>query len=118
MPRVVLWSALGLGCGLLVFATSQWMSVALLAMLLSGFSVFRLLAGSNTLIQSLIDDQYRGRVMALFSMMAVGMLPVGHLAAGAAAQAIGARWTVAAGGLLCMVAGALWIPGRQEEKQA
>jgi MFS-type transporter involved in bile tolerance (Atg22 family) len=97
-----------MGCGLLVFAASRWFELAMAAMLVVGFSVFRQLAASNTMIQGRIDDEYRGRIMALYSMMAVGTLPVGHLLAGVAAKLAGARWTVAAGGAVCLAAASLW----------
>jgi len=48
-------------------------------------------------------------------MMAVGMLPVGNLIAGASARVIGARWTVAAGGVLCLAAAGLWAAQPKEE---
>jgi predicted MFS family arabinose efflux permease len=115
MKKVILWSALGLGCGLLVYSASRSFGIALLAMFLSGFSIFRLLAGANTLVQNSILDEYRGRVMALYSMMAVGILPLGQLAAGTVAQAIGARSAVAAGGLLCLTAAVVWLVGMRQE---
>ncbi len=64
------------------------------------------MASSNTLIQSLIPDAMRGRVMSLYAMMFMGMAPIGALLAGALAARIGAPLTVAAGGLVCF-AGAL-----------
>ena len=115
MRSVVLQSAAGMGCGLLVFATSAWFAVTLAASLFIGFSVFRQLVAGNTLIQSSIADEFRGRIMALYSMMAVGMLPVGNLIAGASARVIGARWTVAAGGVLCLAAAGLWAAEPKEE---
>jgi MFS family permease len=69
-----------------------------------GFSVMRQMASANTLIQSLIPDEYRGRIMALYSMTVVGLGPLGSLAAGALAHAVGVRVTVLAGGLLCLLA--------------
>jgi MFS family permease len=64
------------------------------------------MASSNTLIQSLIPDAMRGRVMSLYAMMFMGMAPLGALLAGAAATKFGAPVTVAAGGAVCL-AGAL-----------
>ena len=52
--------------------------------------------------------EFRGRIMAFYSMTVVGMLPLGHLAGGAVAEKIGPRWTVFIGGLLCLAA-ALWF---------
>ena len=67
-----------------------------------GFSVMRQMASANTTIQTLISDEYRGRIMALYSITVVGLGPFGSLAAGALAGRFGARATVGAGGLLAL----------------
>jgi MFS family permease len=99
-------SATGFGFSLILFSLSRsfWLSAVLL--LPVGFSVMVEMASSNTLIQSLVPDSLRGRVMAVYSMMFMGMAPFGSLLAGALAQRLGAPATVAAGGVVCM-AGAL-----------
>lgn len=61
------------------------------------------MAGSNTLIQSMVPDALRGRVMAVYSMMFMGMAPFGALLAGALASRIGAPATVGAGGSICVL---------------
>jgi MFS family permease len=62
------------------------------------------LACSNTLLQTMVPDHLRGRVMALYSMMFMGVAPFGALGAGVMAERLGARWTVALGGLACVAA--------------
>ena len=64
------------------------------------------MASSNTLIQSMVPDRLRGRVMAIYSMMFVGMAPFGALLAGVLAHLLGAPMTVAIGGVVC-IAGAI-----------
>jgi MFS family permease len=64
------------------------------------------MAASNTLLQSMVPDQMRGRVIALYSMMFMGMAPFGAFFAGAIAHHVGAPWTVAIGGVAC-IAGAI-----------
>ena len=64
------------------------------------------MASANTTIQTLIQDEYRGRIMALYAMTVVGLGPFGSLASGALAGWVGARTTVAAGGLLAVSAAA------------
>jgi len=64
------------------------------------------LASSNTLVQSMVPDRLRGRVMAVYSMMFMGMAPFGALLAGLLANHLGAPMTVAAGGAAC-IAGAV-----------
>jgi MFS family permease len=64
---------------------------------------------SNTLIQSMVPDRLRGRVMSLYSMMFMGMAPIGSLLAGAAADRAGAPMTVAAGGALCAACSGVFL---------
>jgi len=87
-----------------VFALSNSYYLSLAIMPVIGYSVMRQMASANTLIQTLIPDEFRGRTMAFYSMMVVGLGPFGTLAAGALAHAYGARLTVLAGGLVAMAA--------------
>ncbi len=63
---------------------------------------------ANTLIQAMVPDRLRGRTMAVYSMMFMGMVPVGALLSGALADRIGAPWTVAVGGIGAIVGGILF----------
>ena len=108
LPGVVLLSSSMLGLSFLLFAVSPSYYLGLALMPVVGFAVMRQNASANTLIQTLIPDEYRGRTMALYAMMVVGMGPFGSLAAGALAQQIGVRATVFVSGLLCL-AGAAWF---------
>jgi MFS family permease len=76
------------------------------------------MASTNTLIQTMVPDQLRGRVMALYSMMFMGMAPFGALFGGALAERMGAPVTVAVGGVACLL-GASWfgreLPGMRIE---
>jgi MFS family permease len=101
-----LWVALsmgGLGLGLIGFALSRsfWLSAALLVPV-GGFMMVQMSA-SNTLIQAMVPDALRGRVMAIYSMMFMGMAPVGALLAGTLASHVGAPLMVATGGALATV---------------
>ena len=69
-----------------------------------GYSVMRQMASANTTIQTLIPEEYRGRIMALYTMTVVGLSPFGSLAAGALAQHFGARATMGVGGVLALAA--------------
>jgi MFS family permease len=96
----------GFGISLVLFSRSEnlWLSAAML--LPVGFSMMVQMAASNTLIQSMSPDHIRGRVMAVYSMMFMGMAPIGALLSGFLANHIGAPWTVGAGGAVCIAAGA------------
>ncbi len=96
------------GVALIVFSFSQrlWLSAILLVPV--GFFVMVQMASSNTLIQSMVPDQLRGRVMAVYSMMFMGMAPFGALLAGSIAHKIGAPWTVAMGGMISILGGTIF----------
>ncbi len=104
LNRVIVISAVSLGVSYLMFAYSNsfWLSFA--TMLCIGFSVMRQMASANTLIQTVIPDHFRGRIMALYAMMVVGLGPFGSLAAGALARSFGARFTVMLGGIVAFLA--------------
>jgi predicted MFS family arabinose efflux permease len=99
-------ASLGISLFCFSFSTSFWLSVALL--LPAGYSMMLQMACSNTLIQTMVPDQLRGRVMSLYSMMFMGMAPFGAFFGGALAQRVGAPITVAAGGVACVL-GAIWF---------
>jgi MFS family permease len=106
LGRWVALAALGFGASLTAFAASRhlWLSAAILVP--TGFSIMIQMGSSNTLIQSMVPDRLRGRVMSVYSMMFMGMAPIGSLIAGAAATRFGAPATVAAAGVVCMAAAA------------
>ncbi len=80
----------------------------LLMMVATGFGMMQMMAATNTVLQTIVDEDKRGRVMSFYSMAFAGMAPFGSLIAGGAASRVGAPWTLAAGGAFC-VAGALWF---------
>ncbi len=106
LPRVMVTSGIVVGLAYVAFALSPsfWISLAIMPAI--GFFVMQQLASANTTIQTLIEDAYRGRVMAIYAMTVVGLLPFGSLASGALAGHFGPRPTVAAGGLLAIAAAA------------
>jgi predicted MFS family arabinose efflux permease len=111
-------ASFGFGAGMVLFSMSRhfWLSVALLIPL--AFGMMTQMAVSNTLIQSMVPDQLRGRVMAVYSMVFIGLGPVGAFFAGAMSDHIGAPLTVAIGGLGCIAGSALFalnLPGIRAE---
>jgi len=89
----------GFGTALILFSFSRWYSLSAILLVPVGFFAMVQFASSNTLIQSMVPDRLRGRIMSIYSMMFMGMVPLGALFAGAIADRIGAPWTVAIGGL-------------------
>lgn len=102
LGRWVAFASSGLGLSLILFSFSEvfWLSALLLIPV--GFSMMTQMSSSNTLIQSMVPDELRGRVMSVYSMMFMGMAPLGALMAGSLAEILGAPNTVALGGIVCI----------------
>ena len=96
-------SAAGAALALFALNTSHVLAYPILMVL--GFSVVLIMAGSNTLLQSWVRDDMRGRVMAAFSMAFLGTAPLGSLAVGSLAHGIGIRPALFVCGALTIVAG-------------
>jgi MFS family permease len=105
LGRMIAFSAALFGSALIALSLSHslWLSVVLLS--IAGFGMMSQMAGCNTILQTLVDDDKRGRIMSLYSMAYVGMAPVGSLLQGALAGRIGVAWTLAVGGAVTMTAG-------------
>lgn len=108
LGRWIVLGACGFGVALIIFGQSRmtWLSCAVL--LGAGYAMMVQMSSSNTLIQSMVPNHLRGRVMALYTATFMGMAPVGALLSGTLAQHIGASYTVAFGGVACIVAGGLF----------
>ena len=108
LGRWVGFSCAGFGVSLIAFALSRsfWLSAALLIPV--GYSMMLQMAASNTLIQAMVPDELRGRVMAVYSMMFMGMAPVGSLFAGVVADRAGAPFTIIIGAIGCLVGAAIF----------
>lgn len=107
LGRVIVTGGALFGVGLMGFALSSVLTLSLAAMLLSGFGLITLYAASNTVLQTIVDEDKRGRVMSLYSMAFVGAAPLGSLLVGWLASRAGAPVTLFASGLFC-VAGSLY----------
>jgi MFS family permease len=108
LNRWVMFSAVGFGAALILFSLSHsfWLSEVLL--LPAGFFMMLQMAASNTLIQMKVPDHLRGRVMAVYSMMFIGMAPFGALFAGTVAHHWGAPAAVMMGGVACIAGAGLF----------
>jgi MFS family permease len=108
LGNVVAYSATGLGASLVLFSASHWYWISFAVLVISGFTMMMQFTASNTLIQAMVPDQLRGRVMSLYAMMFLGMTPFGSLLAGALADHIGAPSTVALGGFVSCIGGLIF----------
>ena len=97
------------GLGLIIFAFSKNLYFSLSMMLVSGFGMLLQIAASNTLLQTITEDDKRGRVMSFFAMAFMGMSPFGNLIAGAMADKIGAPNTVLISGVICIIGAIIFL---------
>lgn len=109
------------GAGLAAFALSRNFALSLAIMPLVGVGILMQLASTNTLLQTIADDQHRGRVVSLYTTAMMGLVPYGCLLYGAAAHDFGAPATLFASGMLCVAAAALYrlyLPAVQADLDA
>ncbi len=102
------------GAGLVAFSFSTEFALSVPLLALTGYGMVSFFASSNTVIQTLVDDDKRGRVMALHSLAFMGMAPLGSLLAGVVANHIGVARTMTASGL-CVLAATLAFASRMGE---
>jgi MFS family permease len=121
LGRWINYASTGFGASLILFSLSRWLPLSVALLLPAGFCMLIQMASSNTLIQTMVPDDLRGRVMSVYSMMFMGMAPFGALLAGAIAHRLGAPITVALGGAVCiagsMVFRSKWTALRAEARQ-
>jgi MFS family permease len=103
LGRLIPMAASVFGLGLMGVGISAVPAVSISLMVLVGMGFMLQLASSNTLIQTLVRDDMRGRVMALYAVAFMGMTPFGSLAAGAIAARVGAPLTLVGAGVICLV---------------
>jgi MFS family permease len=91
------------GTGLIVFSISRTLSLSLLFLGFTGFGMMVQMASSNTVLQTIVEEDKRGRVMSLYTMAFMGMVPFGSLLAGSLASKIGAPGTIIISGAACIL---------------
>jgi MFS family permease len=109
LARWIAGTSLVCGTGLVIFSLSQlfWLSAATL--LFVGFAATVQMAATNTIVQSRVPDELRGRVMAVYATMFMGVQPVGSLIAGGIAKHIGAPHTLSVFGTLVLVGSLVFL---------
>lgn len=103
LGKILTFATVIFGLGLIIFALSKNLYFSLSMMLVSGFGMLLQIAASNTLLQTITEDDKRGRVMSFFAMALMGMTPFGNIIAGAMADKIGAPNTVIISGGICII---------------
>ncbi len=102
--RLIIIAVLSAGAALALFANAPSAWIAALLLSVTGFGILVTSVSVNTILQTIVDDDKRGRVMSLYTVAFLGIMPFGALAAGAVADIIGPRATLTIGGLCCVAA--------------
>jgi MFS family permease len=106
--RMIPTAAIVFGLGLIGFGLSHVFWLSMLMVFFAGMGMMQGMAASNTIIQTLVTEDKRGRVMSYYTMAFMGTAPFGSLLAGSMARAVGAPWTVIGNGLVVLL-GAAWF---------
>jgi predicted MFS family arabinose efflux permease len=114
-PRLFVLGGLWLfSAMLLLLAVARWYPLALACLVAGGWGMLLCFSVTNTLVQTSVSDQMRGRVMGIWALVFGGAMPLGGLESGLFSQAVGVPWAVAVGGLICASAGlVMWLAGRR-----
>jgi MFS family permease len=109
LGRIIMLSAFTFGIGLIFFGASRSILFSLPMMLITGWGMMVQMAASNTMLQTVVEENKRGRVMGLFLMAFAGMMPFGSLFGGFMAERFGAPLTLECGGVACCLAALLFL---------
>jgi MFS family permease len=106
------------GAGLIVFSLSHSFPLSLFFLLFTGFGMLVQMISSNTILQTIVDEDKRGRVMSFYTMAFGGMTPFGSILAGSLATRIGAPNTLIIGGIICIIGSLLFLRKLSTVRQA
>jgi uncharacterized membrane protein YfcA len=106
---VIGWAGVSLSACAIVFATLHLLWLALPVLMIAGFAHTSAAASTNAMIQFHTSDALRGRVMSIFSMIFIGLMPIGSLLGGVTAEGIGTPVTVALFGLCFLLVSAVYL---------
>ncbi len=118
IPMIIFISATMFSIGLMAFSVSTGLLISIALLIVTGFGMVVEFASSNTLLQSMVDDQMRGRIVALYSMSFMGFTPLGSLLMGSLAEVAGVQVTAFAAGACCLLAAILFYKKLPEIKKA
>jgi MFS family permease len=103
LGRMIATASSLFGSGLIAFSLSRVFPLSILFLLFIGFGMITQMASSNTMLQTIVDDDKRGRVMSFYAMAFTGTMPFGSLLGGSLASKIGVPSTLSIGGILCIL---------------
>lgn len=108
LGKIIVWASFLFGLGLILVSFTSMLWLSMLTMSLAGFGMVSMMASCNTFLQSMADDDKRGRVMSFYVMAFLGLSPFGSLLYGGLANTIGTPLTFLIGGALCIVGAAVF----------
>lgn len=108
--RHIVVAMVAFSAAMMIFAFNRSFAAALVLLAVIGFGTMFQMAASNTLLQTLVEEDKRGRVMSIYSMCFMGMMPLGSLLAGSLASLVGSTVTIFVAGVLCLAVAA-WLAG-------
>jgi MFS family permease len=117
LGKVVAYAPILCGVGLIGFALSRVLWLSIPALILVGLGSILQISGSNTILQTIVDDDKRGRVLSLFTMSFLGIAPFGSLLAGSLANEIGVPNTFILNGIICILMTAIALKQLPKLKQ-
>lgn len=106
--KIVPLSAVLFGIGLILFSLSRSFLLSMALMVLIGFGMMLQMASSNTILQTIVEDDKRGRVLSIYIMALMGTVPFGSLLAGGTAKYFGVPLTLSIGGISCVLGGLIF----------
>jgi MFS family permease len=118
LEKFIPWFAAIFGFGLITFSLSRNFILSLFLLLITGFGMLMQMTSSNTILQTIVDDDKRGRVMSFYTMAFMGTAPFGSLLAGSLASKVGAPNTLLIGGIACILGGLIFLRKLPEIKKS
>ena len=109
LGRLIAYASFIFGIGIIAFSFSKILIVSLAMMFLTGFGMIVQIASGNTILQSIVEEDKRGRLMSIYATAIIGMAPIGNLFAGALASRIGAPETLIVSGLACIIGSLFFV---------
>jgi MFS family permease len=113
LGKVIVFATIALSAGLMAFSFTHTLVVAMAVLPFVGAGMMLQSAASNTILQTIVDEKLRGRVMAFYTMAVLGTQPIGSLMAGALADRVGTQPTIRIGAIACLLGG-LWFAVRRK----
>jgi MFS family permease len=109
LGKVIAWGGVLFGAALAAFAFCHTLWLSLITLFAVGFGMMVQNASANTILQTIVHDDKRGRVMSFYALSVLGIAPFGSLLAGSVAAKVGAPWTIFGGGIACILGALVFL---------